>query len=102
LGFPTIVLLQNIGDPDIVPEPGPITDFCTPLTSVNVAFGTTLAADKDGSSNEDDTCPYDAHPLMGTHDEDFDFLHTQCDPNDVETEEDPSQSGKNEDQDEDG
>jgi Thrombospondin type 3 repeat len=102
LGFPTIVLLQNVGDPDINPEPGPITDFCTPLTSTNVAFGTALDADRDGTNNENDTCPYDAHPLMGTHDEDFDFLHTQCDPDDAENEEDPSQSGKNEDQDDDG
>ena len=102
LGFPTIVLLQNIGDPDIKPEPGPITDFCTPLTSTNVTFGTALDADKDGTNNENDTCPYDAHPLMGTHDEDFDFLQTQCDPDDAENEEDPSQSGKNEDQDDDG
>jgi len=102
LGFPTIVLLQNIGDPEIDPEPGPITDFCAPLTSTNITYGTNLDADKDGSSNEDDTCPYDAHPLMGTHDDDFDFLHAQCDPNDVENEEDPSQSGKNEDEDGDG
>ena len=102
LGFPTIVLLQNVGDPDIDPEPGPITDFCTPLTSTNVAYGTNLDADRDGTSNEDDTCPYDAHPLMGTHDADFDFLHAECDPDDKENEDDPSQSGKNEDQDEDG
>jgi hypothetical protein len=102
LGFPTIVLLQDVGDPDIVPEPGPITDFCTPLTSTNVSYGTQLDADKDGTDNENDTCPYDAHPLLGTHDEDFDFLHTQCDPNDVENEDDPSQSGKNEDEDGDG
>jgi hypothetical protein len=102
LGFPTIVLLQNIGDPELVPEPGPITDFCTPLTSTNIGYGTIYDADLDGTPNDKDTCPYDPHPLMGTHDADFDFLHTQCDPNDVEDEEDPSQSGRNEDQDEDG
>jgi hypothetical protein len=102
LGFPTIVLLQDVGDPDIVPEPGPITDFCTPLTSQNTAYSTQLDADRDGTSNDDDTCPYDAHPTMGNHDVDFDFLHTQCDPNDAENEEDPSQSGKNEDEDGDG
>lgn len=39
LGYPTVTLLQNIGDPDIVPEPSPITDFCTVLTSTNTSFG---------------------------------------------------------------
>ncbi len=96
LGFPTIVLLQDVGDPDIEPEPGPITDFCTPLTSNNVASGITYDADKDGSANKDDTCPYDAHPVMGTHDADFDFLQSQCDPDDSDA------TGKNEDQDGDG
>jgi len=51
LGFSTVVLLQDLGDPDIVPEPGPITDFCTPLTSTNVAYGTVLDADQDGTAN---------------------------------------------------
>ena len=96
LGFPTLVLLQDIGDPQIEPEPGPITDFCTPLTSTNVAFGKTYDADKDGTDNKHDSCPYDPHPLMGTHDADFDFLDSQCDPNDN------ADTGKNEDQDGDG
>jgi len=96
LGFPTIVLLQNVGDPEIDPEPGPITDFCTPLTSTNVAFGKNFDADGDGTDNEHDTCPYDAHPQMGSHDEDFDFLHSQCDPDDSDA------TGKKEDQDDDG
>jgi hypothetical protein len=39
LGYPTVTFLQAIGDPDAVPEPGAITDFCTPLTSSNVTFG---------------------------------------------------------------
>jgi hypothetical protein len=96
------VLLQALGDPDAEPEPGPITDFCTPLRSTNITYSTYLDADGDGTSNEDDTCPYDAHDATGTHDADFDFLHSQCDPDDSENEEDPSQSGRNEDQDEDG
>ncbi len=95
LGFPTIVLLQNVGDPEIDPEPGPITDFCTPLTSTNVAYGKNYDADGDGTDNEHDTCPYDAHDVMGNHDEDFDFLHSQCDPDDSDA------TGKKEDQDED-
>jgi hypothetical protein len=39
LGYPSVVLLQNAGDPDTDPIPGPITDFCTPLLSVNTSFG---------------------------------------------------------------
>jgi hypothetical protein len=39
LGYPSVTLLQNIGDPDNVPSPGPITDFCTRLTSTNTSFG---------------------------------------------------------------
>ena len=39
LGYPSVTLLQNAGDPDTDPIPGPITDFCTPLISNNVSFG---------------------------------------------------------------
>jgi hypothetical protein len=42
LGFPSVTLLQNAGDPDVNPEPGAITDFCTPLTSHNETFGTSV------------------------------------------------------------
>jgi hypothetical protein len=46
LGFPSVTLLQNAGDPDINPEPGAITDFCTPLESHNETFGTSHDNDK--------------------------------------------------------
>src|SRR5207245_9378321 len=75
---------------------GSINDLCTHLTSTDVAFGKTYDADKDGTDNNHDTCLYDPHPLMGTHDADFDFLDSQCDPNDN------ADTGKNEDQDGDG
>ena len=39
LGYPSVTLLQNLGDPDFDPIPGPITDFCTPLTVSNTNFG---------------------------------------------------------------
>lgn len=39
LGYPTMTFLQDIGDPDREPEPGPITDFCSPLRSSNITFG---------------------------------------------------------------
>ncbi len=39
LGYPTVTLLQNAGDPDFDPLPGPITDFCTLLTTSNISLG---------------------------------------------------------------
>ena len=39
LGFPSVTLLQNVGDPDADPVPGAITDFCSPLISSNITFG---------------------------------------------------------------
>ena len=41
LGYPSVTLLQNVGDPATDPIPSPITDFCTPLTSSNTTFGVT-------------------------------------------------------------
>ncbi len=39
LGYPSVTLLQNVGDPASDPIPGAITDFCTPLSSTNFSFG---------------------------------------------------------------
>ncbi len=41
LGYPSVTILQNIGDPDIKPAASAITDFCSPLTSSTVTYGTT-------------------------------------------------------------
>ncbi len=49
LGYPTVTLLQNIGDPEADPIPSAITDFCTPLSSTNTSFGTT----RDNSCTDD-------------------------------------------------
>ncbi len=38
LGYPTMTFLQDVADPDRDPEPNPITDFCTPLISSNIAY----------------------------------------------------------------
>lgn len=87
LGYPSVTLLQNIGDPEVEPAPGPITDFCSPLTSTVTTFataedGTVLArtpkeagtytfslfargqrdADGDGHENMLDPCPLDPDP----------------------------------------
>jgi hypothetical protein len=50
LGFPTVTYLQAAGDPDIVPEPGVITDFCSPLVVTN----TTLGVSTDNEETEAD------------------------------------------------
>ncbi|MDP2675774.1 MAG: thrombospondin type 3 repeat-containing protein [Dehalococcoidia bacterium] len=39
LGYPSVTLLQNVGDPATDPIPGPITDFCTSLASTNISLG---------------------------------------------------------------
>ena len=85
LGYPSVTILQNGGDPTAVPEPGPITDFCTPLQSETTTFGLADGvdhrrnptadgtynfvlfaasipdADDDGFENSFDSCPYDAN-----------------------------------------
>ncbi|HUF54318.1 MAG TPA: thrombospondin type 3 repeat-containing protein [Dehalococcoidia bacterium] len=124
-GWPSVTVLQNAGDPDIVPQPGPITDFCSPLSTTNVTLGetpegdplfitpkagthtfTTVSfgqrdADNDGYENSLDTCPFDVNAgnpkvtLEG--DLDGDGLDAACDPND-----DPATGGTNSDEDGDG
>ncbi len=67
LGYPTVTLLQNAGDPDYEPVPSSITDFCTPLTSHNVAF----AISRDNPCTDeavpreelDPLCEVSGHPL---------------------------------------
>lgn len=39
LGYPSVTVLQNIGDPDADPEPSIINDFCTPLATKNTTYG---------------------------------------------------------------
>ncbi|MDO8614948.1 MAG: thrombospondin type 3 repeat-containing protein [Dehalococcoidia bacterium] len=41
LGYPSVTVLQNIGDPDVQPAASAITDFCSPLTSKTTVYGTT-------------------------------------------------------------
>ena len=125
LGYPSVTLLQNIGDPELVPAPGVITDFCTPLTTINLSFGetadgdqimvnpqngtytfTTIAlglrdADGDGYENLLDTCalvPNVGDPRIPFDgDLDGDGLDAACDPND-----DAATGGINSDEDADG
>lgn len=39
LGYPSVTVLQSIGDPEATPEPSIINDFCTPLATVNRSYG---------------------------------------------------------------
>jgi hypothetical protein len=54
LGYPSVTILQNLGDPDIVIEPGPITDFCTPLKSDTATCGVTQTK---SAMTRDNPCP---------------------------------------------
>ena len=65
LGFPTVTLLQNIGDDDATPMPGIITDFCSPLTTENITYGV-IPADADPAVGEVGT-PLFINPQDGTY-----------------------------------
>ena len=121
LGYPSVTLLQNAGDPNVVPQPGIITDFCTPLTTLNITFGetadgtpiqvnpqngtytfTTIALglrDTDGDSYENtlDTCalvPNVGNPRQQLDgDLDADGLDAACDPDDNDTDSDEDADG---------
>ena len=56
LGFPVVLVLNNLGDPGQVAEPDPVTGFCSPLSSVGTTFGMTqdnpnTVADESGVVN---------------------------------------------------
>ena len=123
-GFPSVTVLENIGDTSAVPAPGIINDFCSPLSTSNVSFGTTPGgdqlfvnpsdgkytfgtfalgqrdADGDGYENSLDTCPLTPNVgnprITGDGDLDTDGLDAACDPNDNVA------GGTNSDQDGDG
>jgi hypothetical protein len=123
LGFPSVTVLQNIGDHSAIPAPSIINDFCTPLNTVNVTNGVDGATklfvnpgdgtykfntfalgqrDADGDSYENslDTCALKANVgnprITGDGDVDSDGLDQACDPNDSVN------GGTNSDQDGDG
>lgn len=65
-GYPSVTLLQNAGDPDIIPEPGVITDFCTPLFSTNTSFGVTQD-NEDTEGTDESGYPLFVNPQDGTY-----------------------------------
>ena len=65
LGYPSVTLLQNAGDPDVNPEPGAITDFCTPLISHNESFG--ISRDNDLTPDDEAGYKVQVNPSSGKY-----------------------------------
>lgn len=65
LGFPSVTVLQAIGDPEIEPQPSIINDFCTPLKTVNRSFGTEI--DPDTGNPVPDGMKFFVNPQDGVH-----------------------------------
>ncbi len=65
LGYPSVTVLQNIGDPNIVSSPNAITDFCSPLVSTTTTFGTTQ--DNPATSANEGGVAYRKNAADGTY-----------------------------------
>jgi hypothetical protein len=65
-GFPSVTVLQNAGDPDIVPQPSAITDFCSPLGTVNTTLGVTCDPAAELPPDYTGECLEDYNPEPGT------------------------------------
>lgn len=65
LGFPVVLVLNNLGDPGIVAQPSSITGFCTPLASTTTIFGTTEDNPNSVAAEGGDT--YLTNPPEGTY-----------------------------------
>jgi len=107
-GYPMVIVLNDYGDPSAVPEPGAISDFCTPVEISTTILGESDSvvlltnppydgtyvfrswsrgqpdADLDCLENALDTCPYlnnSGDPRVpGSGDQDSDGLDSACDP----------------------
>ena len=65
LGFPTVTYLQALGDPDIVPQPGVITDFCSPLVVTNTTLG--VSTDNEETEADESGVALSMNPTDGTY-----------------------------------
>jgi hypothetical protein len=65
LGFPTVAVLQNIGDDEVDPEPGVISDFCAPLTTENIVYG--VSHDNPDTAADEGGIPLFINPQNGTY-----------------------------------
>lgn len=89
LGFPIVLLLQDIGDPGATRSPSPITDFCTPLESTLTIFGESPGHVAQGAAGNG-PIPVLTNPAEGTYhivsfvpseyDHDGDGIPTPIDP----------------------
>jgi hypothetical protein len=91
LGFPVVFVLQDTADPGATQSPSAITDFCSPLATVQTMFGSsadnpaTGVAGIDESGNTVLTNPGDGGYHFVTfsasqHDDDGDGIPNQIDP----------------------
>jgi hypothetical protein len=126
LGYPSVTVLQNIGDPEPIPAPSAITDFCSPLETSTTTFKVVRSnpaadgsytfvsftqsqrdADNDGIENGMDSCPTIKNPGWDPRDNgypgdrDHDRLPDNCDdlPDDLVG---PPPNGRTNDHDGDG
>jgi len=80
LGQPMVALLENVGDPEAVAMPGPLTGGCTPFTGTSVEFGTA----EDGTvllKNPKEAGTYTFNTLIiGLRDADGDGHENNLDP----------------------
>jgi len=65
LGFPLVTYLQNAGDPDIVPAPGVITDFCSPLVVENTTLG--VSTDNPDTEADESGVTLTVNPTDGSY-----------------------------------
>lgn len=65
LGFPVVLVLNNLGDPGIVAQPSSITDFCTPLSSVSTFYG--MTQDNPNTDAVEESKPYLTNPAEGAY-----------------------------------
>ena len=62
-GYASLSLLNNNGDPGAVSAPGPITEFCTPLSTESTTFGTTK--DNPATSADESGVTIQTNPANG-------------------------------------
>jgi hypothetical protein len=62
-GYPSVSILNNNGDPGATAAPGPITDFCTPLSTAINTFGT--SQDNEATSADESGATIQTNPANG-------------------------------------
>lgn len=65
LGYPVVLVLNNLGDPGLVAQPGPVTSFCSPLSSVSTTFG--MTQDNPDTDADESGLTYLTNPGEGTY-----------------------------------